>query len=69
MRTWWFNYGEIMTEKDKLVEELNRLSESFPESKERMIEIAKILLKDHYGYLPRKHKDGWKSSVQTAEKK
>lgn len=46
-----------MTEKDKLVEELNRLSESFPESKERMIEIAKILLKDHYGYLPRKHKD------------
>ena len=40
-------------EKDKLVEELNRLSEWRPWTKERMIEIAKILLRDHYWYLPR----------------
>ena len=58
-----------MTEKDKLVEELNRLSESFPESKDRMIEITKILLRDHYGYLPRKRNDEWKSDAQTATKK
>lgn len=40
-------------EKDKLVEELNRLSEWRPWTKDRMIEIAKILLRDHYWYLPR----------------
>ena len=31
-----------------LVEELNKLSEDFPATKERMIEIAKILLAEHY---------------------
>ena len=36
-----------------LVEELNKLSEDFPATKDRMIEIAKILLREHYWYLPR----------------
>ena len=36
-----------------LVEELNKLSEDFPATKDRMVEIAKILLTDHYKYLPR----------------
>ncbi len=42
------------TEKDKLVQELNQLSENFEKNKERMVEIAKVLLTDHYGYLPKK---------------
>ena len=33
-----------------LVEELNKLSEDFPATKERMIEIAKILLAEHYSW-------------------
>ena len=33
-----------------LVEELNKLSEDFPATKERMVEIAKILLSEHYWY-------------------
>jgi len=50
-----------------LVEELNKLSEDFPATKDRMVEIAKILLTDHYKYLPRnKNKNGndemWKMS-------
>lgn len=44
------------TEKDKLVQELNQLSENFEKNKERMVEIAKILLTDHYWYLPKKKK-------------
>lgn len=36
-----------------LVEELNELSTNFEKNKERMVEIAKILLTDHYKYLPR----------------
>ena len=57
-----------MEEKYKsLVEELNKLSDNFPATKDRMVEIAKILLTDHYGYLPRnKNKNGndemWKMS-------
>ena len=38
------------TEKDKLIEELNQLSENFEKNKQRMIEIARILLHDHYWY-------------------
>lgn len=49
------------TEKDKLVQELNQLSENFEKNKERMVEIAKILLTDHYWYLPKKDKKGWKN--------
>ena len=50
-----------------LVEELNNLSTDFEKNKERMVEIAKILLTDHYKYLPRnKNKNGndelWKMS-------
>ena len=42
-----------------LVEELNKLSGDFPATKDRMVEIAKILLTDHYKYLPRnKNKNG-----------
>lgn len=36
-----------------LVEELNNLSTNFEKNKDRMVEIAKILLTDHYKYLPR----------------
>ena len=50
-----------------LVEELNELSTNFEKTKDRMVEIAKILLTDHYKYLPRnKNKNGndemWKMS-------
>lgn len=50
-----------------LIEELNELSTNFEKNKQRMIEIAKILLTDHYKYLPRKNKQ-W-SNVKDAEKK
>ena len=51
----------------KLIDELNDLSSNFEKNKERMVEIAKILLADHYWYLPRKNKE-W-SNVKDAEKK
>ena len=50
-----------------LIEELNELSNNFEKNKYRMVEIAKILLTDHYKYLPRKNKQ-W-SNVKDAEKK
>jgi len=53
-------YKMAKTEKDKLVQELNQLSENFEKNKERMVEIAKILLTDHYWYLPKKDKKWWK---------
>ena len=37
-------------EKDALVKELNELSQDFTKNKERMMEIAKILLADHYWF-------------------
>ena len=53
--------------KESLIEELNELSTNFEKNKDRMVEIAKILLTDHYKYLPRnKNKNGddemWKMS-------
>ena len=58
-----------------LVEELNKLSENFPATKDRMVEIAKILLTDHYKYLPRNKNKQWnnakdveKSSQQSDQK-
>ena len=54
-------YKMAETEKDKLVQELNQLSENFEKNKERMVEIAKILLTDHYWYLPKKDKKEWKN--------
>ena len=51
----------------KLIDELNDLSSNFEKNKERMVEIAKILLTDHYWYLPRKNKQ-WKT-VKDVEKK
>ena len=41
---------EKKSEYNKLVEELNQLSENFPATKDRMVEIAKILLTEHYWY-------------------
>ena len=51
----------------KLIDELNDLSSNFEKNKERMVEIAKNLLTDHYWYLPRKNKQ-W-NNVKDAEKK
>ena len=51
----------------ELIEELNDLSSNFEKNKERMVEIAKILLTDHYWYLPNKTKQ-W-NNVKDAEKK
>ena len=50
---------EKKSEYNKLVEELNQLSDNFEKNKDRMVEIAKILLTEHYKYLPRnKNKNG-----------
>lgn len=38
------------SEKDNLVNELKQLSQDIKHNKQRMIEIAKILLADHYWY-------------------
>lgn len=38
------------SEKDKLIQEMNELSSDFPKNKERMTEIAKILLAEHYWF-------------------
>ena len=57
---------EKKSEYNKLVEELNQLSENFPATKDRMVEIAKILLTEHYKYLPRKNKQ-W-DNVKDVEK-
>lgn len=37
-------------EKDSLIKEMNDLSSDFPKNKDRMMEIAKILLADHYWF-------------------
>lgn len=58
---------EKETEKQKLIAELNQLSENFEKNKDRMVEIAKILLTDHYKYLPR-NKNKW-NNVKDVEKK
>ena len=44
------------SEKDKLIEELNQLSENFEKNKQRMIEIAKILLSEHYWWRKKEEK-------------
>lgn len=51
-------------EVDKLIEELNELSEFEEQNKERMLEIAKILCDF---YMPNRKK-GW-NNVQDVEKK
>ena len=38
------------SEYKELINELNQLSENFPATKDRMVEIAKILLTEHYWY-------------------
>ena len=42
------------SEKNALIQELNNLSEWRPDTKERMLEIAKVLLTDHFNYYPKK---------------
>lgn len=42
--------------KDELVQELNQLSNDFPKNKSRMVEIAKVLLARHYGYIKKEEK-------------
>ena len=37
-------------EKSELIKELNQLSENFEKNKQRMIEIARILLAEHFNY-------------------
>lgn len=46
------------SEKDKLVRELNELSADARKNKERMVEIAKILLADHYWFTRNNKTDG-----------
>jgi hypothetical protein len=45
------------SEKNALIQELNNLSEWRPDTKERMLEIAKVLLTDHFNYYPKKSND------------
>lgn len=42
------------SDKELLIKELNELSQDFTHNKERMTEIAKILLADHYWYIKTK---------------
>lgn len=58
---------QMKEEYKSLVEELNNLSTNFEKNKDRMVEIAKILLTDHYKYLPR-NKNKW-NNVKDVEKK
>jgi hypothetical protein len=51
---------EKKSEYKELINELNQLSNNFEKNKSRMIEIAKILLSEHYGY-KRKEKSDEKS--------
>ena len=45
------------SEKDKLIQELNELSVDAKNNKERMVEIAKILLAEHYGFNRKKNEE------------
>jgi hypothetical protein len=42
--------------KDELVQELNQLSNDSPRNKQRMVEIAKVLLARHYWYTRKEEK-------------
>ena len=53
------------TEKSQLIAELNQLSENFEKNKQRMIEIARILLAEHFNY----HKKSEWINVENAENK
>ena len=46
---------EKESEYKELINELNKLSENFPATKDRMVEIAKILLAEHFNYIPKEH--------------
>ena len=48
---------EKKSEYTKLVEELNQLSDNFEKNKDRMVEIAKILLTEHYWYKRKEKSD------------
>lgn len=55
------------SEKDALVQELNELSTDARKNKPRMIEIAKILLADHYWFTRNNKTDGdiWRTKATT----
>ena len=46
---------EKKSEYKELINELNKLSEDFPATKDRMVEIAKILLTEHFNYYRKSH--------------
>lgn len=52
-------------EKDKLIQELNELSSDFSKNKERMTEIAKILLAEHYWFTRKPKKESYLESNDT----
>ena len=61
-----------MSDKDKLIQEMNQLSDNTWKSeeqrakdKQRMVEIAKILLSEHYWYwnVLYKWNKGWENNV------
>lgn len=56
------------SEKDKLVQELNQLSSNFEKNKERMVEIAKILLSEHYWWRKKEEKKSDLSDVDVEDK-
>ena len=59
------NKSELITELNELSDFTNLSEEEKHKRKVRMVEIAKILLKDHYGYwnvLDRKNKENDKES-------
>ena len=48
----------------ELVNELNELSEDTNKNMDRMVEIAKVLLAEHYRYLPKKNNNEWVSEAK-----
>ena len=47
------------SEYKELINELNQLSEDFPATKDRMVEIAKTLLAEHFNYHRKEPWDVW----------
>ena len=48
---------QMKEEYKSLVEELNELSTDFEKNKDRMVEIAKVLLTEHYWYKRKEKSD------------
>jgi hypothetical protein len=56
------------SDKNALIQELNKLSEWWPDTKERMLEIAKVLLTDHFNYYPKSDDKSRKSTTKSSTK-